>query len=409
MSSAQRLLAFLLILSAAAIALRAVSNRSRLPYPVVLAAGGILVGLVPGGSPDVVGSDLILLAFVPGLVFEASISLDVDSLRRVVTPVSLLATLGVAMGVGGAGAAFHILLSLRWPDAFLLAVILAPTDPVAVVGVLRAFRAPTTLVTAMEGESLFNDGTGVALFGAALASITGGTFSLADVGARFVTTTAGGVVLGVAAGVVGVLVLRVTSDAAVEFLTTLTLAYGSYLVADVLGVSGIVAVVTSALIVVAARRRLPIHSQQVLEFWDLAGFLLNAILFLLIGSALPTRQVAAMGEEVAVALAVVVVMRAVAVYAITAITDPRGLVIPWRWRLFAVWGGFRGALSVALSLSVTARPEVSSSVPNIAYGVVVLSLLLQGGTIRLLAGTLRKPPAPGFGAPPLQDVGSRDA
>ncbi|MDQ2959690.1 MAG: cation:proton antiporter, partial [Candidatus Dormibacteraeota bacterium] len=92
MSSAQRLLAFLVILSVAAIALRAVSHRSRIPYPVVLAAGGVLVGLIPGGRPAVVGSDLILLAFVPGLVFQASISLDLDSLRRVVTPVTLLAT-----------------------------------------------------------------------------------------------------------------------------------------------------------------------------------------------------------------------------------------------------------------------------------------------------------------------------
>ncbi|MEO8899630.1 MAG: cation:proton antiporter [Candidatus Dormibacter sp.] len=393
MSPAQRLLAFLVILSVAAVALRAVSHRARIPYPVVLAAGGVLVGLIPGGRPSGVGSDLILLAFVPGLVFQASISLDLGSLRRVVTPVTLLATLGVAIVVVGAGAGFHLLLGLRWPDSFLLAAILAPTDPIAVVSVLRAVRAPVVLVTSLEGESLFNDGTGVALFAALLASVTSGNLSLADVGGRFLLSTGGGLAIGAAAGLVGVLVLRTTKDASLEFLTTLTLAYGAYLAADILGTSGIVAVVAAALVVVIARRRSPIHGEQVLEFWDLAGFLLNALLFLLIGSALPTRDVAGLAGSVAVGLVILIAVRVLAVYAILAAVDRRGRLIAWRQRPFVVWAGFRGALSVALALSVTGRPGIDAKVPILAYGVVVLSLLFQGSTIRPLARRL-SPPAP---------------
>lgn len=385
MSAAQRVLALLVGLSAAAVALRAVSHKARLPYPVVLAVGGILIGLIPGTRVAVVGPDLILLVFVPGLVFQASIFLHLESLRKLVTPVALLATAGVVLTVTGGGALFHVALDLSWSDAFLLAAILAPTDPIAVVSILRSLNAPPMLATLLESESLFNDGTGVALFVALVASIATGAPSVPNVALHFLTSTAGGFVIGLGCGIVAVVALRATNEATLEFLTTLTLAYGAYLVADVLGVSGIVADVTAGLTLVVARRRLHLHGDDLLAFWDLAGFLLNALLFLLIGTAVPSREIVDQAGAVVLGFVALTVVRAAAVYALTAASDPHGRLIAWRSRPFIVWGGLRGALSVALALSIAGHAGVGSRVPTIAYGIVVLSLLAQGASLRPLA------------------------
>ncbi|MEA2670583.1 MAG: monovalent cation/hydrogen antiporter, partial [Chloroflexota bacterium] len=137
MSEAQRFLLLLVGLSATAVLLRAVSRRARMPYAVVLAAGGIAVGLIPGVPQQVVSPDLILLAFVPGLVFQASLTVDLSALRQMLLPVALLATAGVAVTVVVIGVLAHALLGLRLADGMLLGAVLAPTDPIAMVSVLR--------------------------------------------------------------------------------------------------------------------------------------------------------------------------------------------------------------------------------------------------------------------------------
>lgn len=382
MSSAQRLLAFLVVLSSVAIALRAVSQRSRIPYPVVLATGGVVIGLVPEGRPAAVGPDLILLAFVPGLVFQAALTLDLTRLRRLLAPVGLLATVGVVAGVMGVAAAARGLMGLAWPDALLLGAILAPTDPIAVVSVLRTIPAPPAVITVLEGESLLNDATGVAVFAALLASISGGSLSPLDVGLRLLITAGVGVLTGLAWGGLALVALRTTREAQLEFLATLTLAYGSYLTADVAHGSGIVAVVTAAVVVVLGQRRLPLHGDELVAIWDVTGFILNALVFLLIGSALPSRAVISVIGAVALGFLALTAVRAISALAILAATDPRAHGIPWRARPLVIWGGMRGALSVALALSLSGHAGGSPRVAILAYGIVVASLLLQGSTVR---------------------------
>ncbi|HEX6350253.1 MAG TPA: cation:proton antiporter, partial [Candidatus Dormibacteraeota bacterium] len=171
MSAAQGFLFFLLLLGLLAALLRFFSRRApAVPYQVVLAVAGVLLGLVPGLPVPRVGPELLLLAFVPGLVFEASLSLDLDELRRRALPVALLATVGVFVGVVVMAALLRFGLGFAWPSAFVLGAIVAATDPIAVVSVLRRLRAPGGLTAILEGESLFNDGTGVAVFAAVLAS-----------------------------------------------------------------------------------------------------------------------------------------------------------------------------------------------------------------------------------------------
>ena len=385
MSEPQRLLAFLVLLSALAVVLRAVSNRSRLPYPVVLAVGGILAGLVPGARRDLLSPDLILLAFVPGLVFQAAFTLQLGVLRRMLVPVSLLATLGVVAMVAGTGAALHAALGLSWTDSFILAAILAPTDPIAVVSVLRTVHAPARVTALLEGESLLNDATGVAVFAALIASVASGAPSVTDVGIRFLTATGLGVAVGLVWGALVLPALRWTSEAPLEFLATLTLAYGAYVTADIIHGSGIVAVVVAALMLVIARQRLRLHGQRLIDFWDLAGFVLNVVLFMLIGTSLPSGDVLALTGPIVIGFVLLTVLRFATVYPLLVISDWKARRLPWRFRPIVVWGGIRGALSIALALSIAAHTGVAQRVITIAYGIVVLSLLLQGSTVRPLA------------------------
>ncbi len=382
MTTAQGFLFFLILLGAVAVGLRLLSRRAPLvPYPVLLAVGGVLIGLVPGLQLPSVGPDLILLVFVPGLVFEASLVLDLAELRRRIVPVSLLATVGVLATVLIVGTLTHLLLGLDWASGFLLGAIVAPTDPIAVVALLRRLGAPSGLEAILEGESLLNDGTGVAVFAAVLGTILAGHPSAPDAGLRLVLVTAGGILIGLAVGAVGVLLIRFVHEAELEILTTLVVAYGSYLLADVVRASGVVAVVTAGLFVA---RYGAVHGTQLTGFWNLLAFVLNAILFLIVGMAMPARRLIPVAGVVAGAYLVMLVARAVPVYGLLAAAGST----PWRWRHMTLWAGLRGALSVALALSVAHWPGVNQTVPLLAYGLVILSLVIQGGLLIPVADVL---------------------
>ena len=390
MSTAQSFLFFLILLGAAATGLRLVSRRTpTVPYPVLLAVGGILIGLVPGLHLPPIGPDLILLAFVPGLVFEASLSLDLEELWRRVVPITLLATAGVFLTVALIGLLAHFGLGLDWASGFLLGSIVAATDPIAVVNLLRRMGAPRGLEAILDGESLFNDGTGVAVFAAVLGTILTGHPSFVDAGGRFLYVTCLGVAIGVAAGAVAVAVLRLVSDAELEILITLVLAYGSYLAADVIHASGVVSVVTSGLVVARYGSRTGrLQGTQLHGFWSLLAFVLNAVLFLMVGIALPTHRLAEVAGLALGAYLIMFAARILPVYGLLGLADLRGSSIPWTWRHMTVWGGLRGALSVALALSVAASPAVNPNVSVIAYGIVVLSLIVQGGLLLPVADLL---------------------
>lgn len=391
MTPPQHFLFFLVLLGALATVLGLVPRRAQaVPYLVMLAAVGVLVGLLPGGQLPHVSGDVMLLAFVPGLVFQAALTLDLPELRRRWVPVGLLATVGVGLTVVLIGGLVHLGLGLSWASALLLGAILSTTDPIAVVALLRQMKAPPGLVAIVEGESLLNDGTGVAAFSAVLATIQAGSPSLVDGILRFLEITAGGTVIGVVVGLLGVALMRVTDDAPLEILATLTIAYGSYLAADLVHASGIVAVVVAGVMI--ARYGIStgkLRGPQLLGFWGLLAFVLNAILFLLVGAALPITKVLPVAGVVVLAYLIMLITRAVPVYALLGASALRPPAIPWRWRHMTFWAGLRGAISVALALSVAAVSGVDSTVSLIAYGVVLLSLLVQGGLITPVARGLR--------------------
>ena len=385
MSAAQGFLFLLLLLGLAATGLRLISRTAPiLPYPVLLAAGGILIGLVPGLHLPPVGPDLFLLAFVPGLVFEASLSLDLQELRRRLLPVSLLATVGVFITVVLIGVLTHLALGLDWAAGFLIGAIVAATDPIAVVGLLRQVGAPRGLEAILDGESLFNDGTGVAIFAAVLGTVLTGHPSAGDAALRFVFVTVVGAAIGLAAGAGAAMLLRTLKDAELEILVTLVLVYGSYLLADLLHASGVVAVVAAGIVVARNLQGTQLHG-----FWRLLAFVLNAILFLLVGFGLPTGRLLGVAGLVLGGYLIMSLARAIAAYGVLGAVDVRTRSIPWSWRHMTVWGGMRGALSVALALTVAQYPQIPARVSVIAYGMVVLSLLVQGGLLLPVARLLR--------------------
>src|SRR5256884_6314644 len=239
MSAEQRFLLLLILVGGLATVLGLVSRRARmLPYPVVLALAGLGVGLLPGTPLPRIGGDILLIAFVPGLVFEAALALDLAELRRRLLPVGLLVTVGVAVTVVLIGLLMHALVGFSWADGMLLGAILAATDPIAVVTLLRRINAPAGLASLLEGESLLNDGTGVAAFSAVLGTIVSGSPSVVDAGLRFLELTVVGAAIGLAVGFPGLALLRFAGDAPLEILATPVIAYGSFLLADIFHPSG---------------------------------------------------------------------------------------------------------------------------------------------------------------------------
>jgi CPA1 family monovalent cation:H+ antiporter len=391
MTAEQRFLLLLILVGAVATLLGLVSKRARaVPYPVVLAAAGIAVGLVPGGQFPRIGGSLILLAFVPGLIFEGALTLDLSELRRRLLPVGLLATAGVAITVLLIGVLTHFALGLSWSNAMLLGAILSATDPIAVIALLRRLNAPAGLAAILEGESLFNDGTGVAVFSAVLFTILSGAPSFADAAVRFLEITLGGAAVGLAVGFLGLALLRFAEDAPLEILATLVIAYGSYLAADLLHASGIVAVVVAGIVVARYGTQIGrLHGAQLLGFWNVLAFVFNAMLFILVGAALPATTLVPVAGLVVATFLIMLVTRAVPVYGLLALADLRARTIPWAWRHATFWAGLRGALSVALALSVAGTARVDSRVSVVAYGVVLLSLLVQGGLMAPVSHALK--------------------
>jgi Na+:H+ antiporter len=285
------------------------------------------------------------------------------------------------------GALTHLTLGFSWASGMLLGAILAATDPIAVITLLRRLKAPAGLAAILEGESLFNDGTGVAVFSAVLATILSGAPSFNDAAIRFVAITLGGTAIGLAVGFLGLALLRFAEDAPLEILATLVIAYGSYLAADLLHASGIVAVVVAGIVVARYGAQIGrLHGPQLLGFWNLLAFVLNAMLFILVGAALPAWTLLPVAWLVLLAFVIMLVTRAVPVYGLLSLAAYRGPSIPWRWRHVTFWAGLRGALSVALALSVAGLAGVDSRLSVVAYGVVLLSLLVQGA---LLAPVMR--------------------
>lgn len=366
-----------------------VARRVRIPYTIALLVVGFVIGALPIVPRVELTPHLILLVFLPPLLFEASFNLGLPSLRRSLAVIVVLAVPGVVVSTWALAAVLHWTLGMPMASVLVLGALLAATDPVSVLAIFRDLRAPQRLATVVEGESLLNDGTAIVLFGIVLTTALGGHRSVASGVVEFFRVAVGGGLLGLVVGLAATWVLQQIDDHPVEITVTTVVAYGTYLVADSSGLSGVIAVVAAGLMIGNLRSRSMSATTRVsLEsFWEYVAFLGNALVFLLIGVRVAVPDLLRHAGDVAVVVGVALAVRLAVVMLANVALKPWRRNLPWRWLPVVWWGGVRGAVAVALALSLPLSLPNRDWIQVMAFGVVIFSLMAEGLTVRpLLTG-----------------------
>ncbi|HET9110818.1 MAG TPA: cation:proton antiporter [Ktedonobacterales bacterium] len=379
-ATVETLLVLLLIVFVVAV----IVQRVRLPYTVALVVVGFL-GLRPGVVHVSLTPDLILLVFLPVLLFEGAYNIPASRLANNILPIILLAVLGVLIGTLVTGSIIHLALKLSWEVSFLFGALISSTDPIAVVALFRELGVPRRLALLIEGESLLNDGASITIFQIVLAAILTGSFGLGNGIAQFIITVAGALLVGGLVGYVGSRLMRAVDSAQIQITATVIAAYGAYLFADTLHFSGAIAVVVTALFFGnygAAGGVTPRSVNAISATWEFLAFVANSLVFLLIGIALDPLTIMRNWAVIGVAFLATLAGRAAAVVLMTPLL--RGSQrIPHPYVPVLVWGGLRGVVSLALALSIPFTLLGGQGFPDrdllqvIAFGVVGASLLLQ--------------------------------
>ncbi len=378
----------MLVISAVAIATKYI----RLPYTIALVLTGLAIALLPdsftSGLSVPLTSDLILFIFLPALLFEGAYNLDFSRLRDDIRTVTVLAVFGVLLTMGLVGLAVHYMLGLDWAVAFLFGAIVAATDPIAVLATFRQLGTAPRLTAIVEGESLFNDGTSLVAFSIILGMLGSGTFNLAQGVAQFALLTIGGLVVGGLLGLLCSLFLARIDDHLVETVITLVLAYGTYLISEGLHVSGVTAVVAAGLVVGnfgKAHGMSPSTRVAVNYTWDLLGFIANSLIFILIGLQADIGVLLRYSVPIVVAAVGTLLARGLVIGGLNWLLLKRiGQPLPGRWLVIITWGGLRGALALAMVLSIPTTlvsTAMYQQLLNMTFGVILFSLLGQGLTI----------------------------
>ncbi len=367
------------------------ARRLRVPTTVGLVLAGIGLALVPGAVSITLTRDLIFDAFLPPLVFEASLYIDWHELRKDLALIFTLATLGVLLTAGATTVGMHYFARWTWEGAALFGILMSATDPVSVIATFKETGMRGRLRLLLESESLFNDGTAAVAFSAMLVFLTGEKLTAGAVGLTLVASIAGGILCG-ATITWGVLFLAgQTKDHLTEITLTTVAAYGSFLLADRLHLSGVFASLTAGLIVGNAGFLWSIYSREAVEsFWEYAAFLANAFIFVLIGIRTGEQHFAGFGTLVPVAVAITLVARAVAIYPCCALFARSTLRVEPRSQHILFWGGLRGALALALALGLPPELPYREEIITTAFVIVAFSIFAQGLTMPPLLRWLRE-------------------
>ena len=335
--------------------------------------------------------DIILLVIIPILIFESGRKLKLGQIKKEAMPIGFFAIIGVIITILIIGAGVTTIFDIPFIDALLFGTILAATDPVAVGVIFKKFPIPRKLNTIIEGESLFNDATGVISFNVVKGIIFSGVaFSLLDTSISFIWSMLGAIALGTGIGWIGGKILnKWKADEYVDFTFSLGLAIGGYIVADhYLHVSGVVTTLFTAMLIITKHKEISTGvRKQFHKYWDYLGFITNSVLFFLIGIPLLTVE---KGESLGVALVLIIVApfaimmlsRAIVIYGGSTFLRIFRVRIPLQWQHILTLGGLRGGMAVALVLSLSSTYEfkelfVSLIIPLIAINLVVNPVLLN--------------------------------
>ncbi len=398
---------FLLWLLIAASLIALVTTRLKIPYTVALVAGGFAIDLFhlpitkvfgETGQAHFLTPEIILILFLPALLFESGININIRQLRENLIPILLLAVIGVLIAAMITGYALHWVIGVPVLSALLFGALISATDPISVIALFKNLGVSKRLAVIIESESLFNDGTSIVIFQIILAGIAGGEINLVSGIRSFFLVSLGGAALGMALGYVASKATQQVDDPQIEITLTTILAYGSYLIAEHLHVSGVIATVSAGLMVgnfgvevgMSARTRVALRS-----FWEYVSFVINSLVFLLIGIEVHIRNLLEAWHGILLAIGAVLLGRALAVYLLGSASRVFGAHIPLRWQHMLFWGGIHGSVSMALALSLSRDLPYRGLLLSITFGVVAFSIVVQGLTVkpllRLLGiGTIRE-------------------
>ncbi|MGD8317871.1 MAG: Na+/H+ antiporter [Myxococcales bacterium] len=379
------------VASSVAIAVR----RLHVPYTVALVAAGLLLGVLHLFEAPQLTRDLLFSLFLPGLLFEAAFHIEFRQLWRNRWTVTALAVPGViaataitALTLAPVVEALGLATGFGWRQALVFGALISATDPIAVVAIFRSLGAPRRLTMLLEGESLLNDGTAIVFFSLSLGLLAGGGVDALGLAKDFVIVVGAGATMGLAIGIAVSQVIRHVDDPMIEITLTTIAAYGSFLMADRLGYSGVIATVAAGLVCgnwAAPTGMSPSTRLAVEAFWDYVAFALNSIVFLLLGLEVHLETLLSAWQAIGVAFILVSVTRAVVVAGASVVLRHTRERIPWRWSALLAWGGLRGGLPMVLVLSLPSDFPHREFLITMTFGVVLLSILGNGLTMpRLL-------------------------
>jgi len=384
------------LLVAAAAAVAVVTRRlTILPYSVALVLLGLAISAFALPIDLTIAPDVLLALLIPGLIFEAAYRIDLRDLTPNLGAILVLATIGVLVTAVAVGMTLTVATGLPFALAFLVGTMLAATDPAATVAVFSRLRAPRRLTTLVEAESLFNDGTGIVIFAIAVEAF-GRDVAPAELVVGLAVVTVVSIAIGVAVGLLATRVLARLEDHLIELTVSLVAAYGSYLIAERLDQSGILATVACGLVFGSlGRRAASARAEDAIDtVWEFIAFLMTTIVFLLIGLAISIPQLEDAFVPSLWALAGLLVARGLVVYGLIGAGSRAlarvgwGRAMPSRWLHLIAWAGLRGAIAVALALSLPPEIPQRDLIQGIVFGCVLLTLLLQGTTAELLVRRL---------------------
>ena len=382
----------LLLACAVAIVSKMVTH---LPYTIFLTLVGLLIGVL-GIGPEIektgFGYHLIFFVFLPPLLFQGAFHMNLNDLLEQFWPIVCLAVPGVIVStllVGGLVGWLGGISSMM--VAILFGALISPTDPVSVLSLFKEVGAPKDLKTIVEGESLFNDATGVVLFTILLkAVLSGQEFGFAQAAYEFVKVSVGGLLLGAVLGWIVFKIMRHIEDHLLENALCLVLAYGSFWLAEVIHLSGVIGTVMAGLMIGNFGRRLSMSEKTtntVEIFFESIGFLINSLLFVLIGLELREVPANIMWMTVFVAIAAMLIARAAVSYSFYWLLNQVGTKRPKRWNHILFWGGLRGSIPIALLLNLPNEGLLVRWRPVLllaGFGCVFFSLVVQGITMKPL-------------------------
>jgi monovalent cation:H+ antiporter, CPA1 family len=374
-------LGFLLFVSALVAML---TRRLHLPYTVGLVLAGMALYFSHVYIKWHLTKDLIFSVFLPPLVFEAALFIHWRDFKKELPVVTLLATAGVMLAAAVTAVGMHYALSWDWGSAIVFGVLIAATDPVSVIATFKESNAHGRLRMLIESESLLNDGTAAVAFVAVLGVLAGGHETVLSITGELFVTSIGGVLIGGIIAYLFMLLAGRTPDYLVEITFTTLVAYGSFFVAEHFGCSGVLAALTAGLVVGNFRSSGSISAagrHALGPFWEYAAFVANSLVFLLIGAQEAQQHFKALWIPVLLAIALVTLGRAAAVYPLCAVFARSRFKVNMRHQHVLFWGGLRGALALALSLSLPEDLPRRDVIVVITFAVVAFSVFAQGLTI----------------------------